>query len=102
MSTRCSTSSPPTPGQARSVTARCGPPISTVSCGCGPARWATTRCDVPAGVRLERAALLSDRSLTGGSGGEAYTRLVDEWLAALFDAASPPASGVALVAIGGY
>src|SRR5207244_10333810 len=33
---------------------------------------------------------------------EAYTSLVDEWLAALLHAASPPASGVALVSVGGY
>jgi [protein-PII] uridylyltransferase len=53
-------------------------------------------------VRLARGPLLADRSLTGGPWCEAYSTLVDQWLAALLDAASPPASGVALVAIGGY
>src|ERR1700704_5654298 len=62
-----------------------------------------TLCDAHCcDVSLDRAPLLADRSLTGVAWCEAYTRLVDEWLAALFDAASPPASGVALVAIGGY
>src|SRR5690242_21808326 len=53
-------------------------------------------------LRLDRAPLLANRALTGGAWCEAYTGLVDEWLAALFDAASPPASGLALVAVGGY
>jgi len=62
-----------------------------------------TLCDRALGeVKLDRGPLLADRSLTGGAWCEAYTGLVDEWLAALLGAASPPASGVALVAIGGY
>jgi [protein-PII] uridylyltransferase len=61
-----------------------------------------TLCDTPDEVKLDRAPLLADRSLTGGAWCAAYSALVDQWLAALLDAASPPASGVALVAIGGY
>ncbi len=53
-------------------------------------------------MKLDRGPLLADRSLTGGAWCAAYSTLVDQWLAALFDAASPPASGVALVAVGGY
>jgi [protein-PII] uridylyltransferase len=61
------------------------------------------RCDgAPDDVKLDRGPLLADRSLTGGPWCEAYSNLIDGWLAALLDAASPPASGVALVAIGGY
>ncbi|MEY2423358.1 MAG: [protein-PII] uridylyltransferase [Acidimicrobiaceae bacterium] len=61
-----------------------------------------TLCDTPHGVRLDRAPLLANRALTGVAWCEAYTGLVDEWLAALLGAAGPPASGVSLVAIGGY
>ncbi|MEY2446729.1 MAG: [protein-PII] uridylyltransferase, partial [Acidimicrobiaceae bacterium] len=61
-----------------------------------------TLCDPSREVRLHRAPLLADRSRTGAAWCEAYSGLVDQWLAALLDAASPPASGVALVAIGGY
>ena len=61
-----------------------------------------TLCDSPNEVRLDRGPLLADRSLTGGAWCEAYSGLVDEWLAALLRAASPPASGVSLVAVGGY
>ena len=53
-------------------------------------------------MRLDRERLLADRELSGAAWCEQYTRVVDQWLAALFDAASPPASGVALVAVGGY
>jgi [protein-PII] uridylyltransferase len=51
---------------------------------------------------LDRGPLLADRTLTGAAWCAQHTLLLDEWLAALFDAASPPASGVALVAVGGY
>ena len=62
-----------------------------------------TLCDTPFDdVKLERGPLLANRQLRGVAWCEAYTSLVDEWLAALFDVASPPASGVALVAVGGY
>ena len=53
-------------------------------------------------MTLDRGPLLADRTLTGAAWCERHTVLVDEWLAALFDAASPAASGVALVAVGGY
>lgn len=53
-------------------------------------------------MKLDRGALLTDRSVTGAEWCAAHTALVDAWLAALFDAASPPTSGVAVVAIGGY
>jgi [protein-PII] uridylyltransferase len=53
-------------------------------------------------VTLDRQPLLDDRGLTGADWCLQHARLVDEWLAALFNAASHSASGVALVAIGGY
>ena len=53
-------------------------------------------------MTLERGPLLADRSTTGAVWCERHTNLIDEWLVALFDAASPPSSGAALVAIGGY
>jgi [protein-PII] uridylyltransferase len=51
---------------------------------------------------LDRGPLLADRSLTGAAWCTQHTLLLDEWLAAVLDAASPSTSGVALVAIGGY
>ncbi len=53
-------------------------------------------------VKLDRSGLLADRRLTGAAWCEQHARLMDEWLAALFDAAGHSASDVALVAIGGY
>jgi [protein-PII] uridylyltransferase len=53
-------------------------------------------------VTLDRGPLLADRTLTGAAWCAQHTLLLDEWLAALYDAASPPDSGVALVAVGGY
>ena len=53
-------------------------------------------------MKLEREQLLADRSTTGSAWSTRYTHLVDGWLASLFDEASPSASGIALVAIGGY
>src|SRR5580765_606879 len=64
-----------------------------------------TRGDAPTveGVTLDRGPLLADRSLTGAAWCAQHALLLDAWLAALFaDAASPAASGVALVAVGGY
>jgi [protein-PII] uridylyltransferase len=64
---------------------------------------ATTRSDADRhGVKFDRERLLAERNLSGAAWCEQYTRVVDHWLAALFDAASPPAPGVALVAVGGY
>src|SRR4051794_1522637 len=103
MSTRSWISSAPTPAPARSATERCGPSTSTACCGCAPARSAMTPCDRRAhDVTFDRGRLIVDRTLTGGAWCEAYTALVDEWLVALFDAASPPTSGLALAAVGGY
>ena len=51
---------------------------------------------------LDRSDLLANRSLRGRAWCDAHTERIDEWLAALFDAASPLASGAALAAIGGY
>ena len=53
-------------------------------------------------MRTERDALLADHTFTGAAWCEAYTALVDKWLIELFDSATPAASGVALVAVGGY
>ena len=53
-------------------------------------------------MKLDRGPLLADRTSTGGQWCARYSRLVDGWLAGLFDAAGPPASGLALVAVGGY
>src|SRR3954471_18396149 len=53
-------------------------------------------------MKLDRAPLLADRTSTGREWCARYARLVDEWLAGLFEAAAPPRSGIALVAVGGY
>ena len=91
------------PEPERSATARCGQSTSIGSCECVQVKSATTPSEAERhGVRLDRERLLADRNLSGAAWCEAYTGLVDQWLAALFDAASPPASGVALVAVGGY
>jgi [protein-PII] uridylyltransferase len=50
---------------------------------------------------LERETLLADRSLAGVDLCRAYSALVDEWLAGLFEEAGAPAN-MALVAVGGY
>src|SRR3954470_11016 len=57
-------------------------------------------------VQLERNALLSDSSLTGGSWCARYTAVVDEWLATLLAQAldsddASDVAGMSLVAIGG-
>jgi [protein-PII] uridylyltransferase len=49
-----------------------------------------------------REQVLADRSATGREWCARYTRAVDRWVAALFDATSAPGSGVALIATGGY
>jgi [protein-PII] uridylyltransferase len=51
---------------------------------------------------LDRGPLLADRTHTGAAWCAQHTLLLDEWLAALFEASSPSASGIALVAVGGY
>jgi [protein-PII] uridylyltransferase len=50
---------------------------------------------------LDRDALLADTSRTGADWCRAYTGLMDDWLAALFEG-SGATSGVALCAVGGY
>ncbi|MFJ9845161.1 [protein-PII] uridylyltransferase [Kitasatospora sp. NPDC101155] len=49
-----------------------------------------------------RAQLLDRPGLTGRDRRAALARLTDDWLAGLLAAAGAPASGVALVAVGGY
>src|SRR3954451_1346176 len=53
-------------------------------------------------MTFTRELVLADRSTTGREWCERYTRIVDLWLAGLFDAANAPSSGVALIATGGY
>lgn len=55
-------------------------------------------------MKDERHALLADDRLVGRAWCEAYTRLIDGWLAELFTAAVDGArdQGLALVAVGGY
>lgn len=51
----------------------------------------------------ERSALLADAAETGSAWCRAHADLVDAWLAELFEKATPAgATGVALVAVGGY
>jgi len=51
---------------------------------------------------LARAELFADRSLVGTVFCRAYSRRVDEWLAALYDSVGAAQSGMALAAVGGY
>jgi [protein-PII] uridylyltransferase len=52
---------------------------------------------------LQRGALLANETLHGAQWCDAYTSTVDAWLAGLFETAvGPRATGVALVATGGY
>jgi len=52
---------------------------------------------------LDRASVLRDPSLAGVALCRAYSDLVDDWLSELFDLeVGPAATGVALVAVGGY
>ncbi len=51
--------------------------------------------------QLDRDTLIGDPSLSGMSFCRAYSNLVDQWIAALFDDGGAP-RGVALVAVGGY
>ena len=54
-------------------------------------------------MAFDRGALLSDTTLTGAAWCQAYSALVDAWLADLFRMAAPaPDRGYALVAVGGY
>ncbi|MEY2450601.1 MAG: [protein-PII] uridylyltransferase [Acidimicrobiaceae bacterium] len=55
-------------------------------------------------MKLERAALLADTSLTGRDWCRAHSELMDSWLAKLLQnaAGSVAAHGLALVAVGGY
>lgn len=50
---------------------------------------------------LRRHELLEDRSIRGRAFSEAYTRLIDDWLAELFDEAGGGSGELALVAVGG-
>ncbi|MFD9688146.1 [protein-PII] uridylyltransferase [Kitasatospora sp. NPDC059088] len=56
----------------------------------------------PLGHAAARTALLERPGLTGRPRRAALARLTDDWLAALLADAGAPASGVALVAVGGY
>jgi [protein-PII] uridylyltransferase len=54
-------------------------------------------------VALRREPLLANDELTGAMWCRAHSRLIDEWLASLlYDAVGDDASGLALVAVGGY
>lgn len=54
-------------------------------------------------VRLDRAPLLADASLTGGAWCRAYSDLVDTWLGQLLRGATDgDVGGLALVAVGGF
>jgi len=53
-------------------------------------------------MTFTREQVLADRSMTGRTWCERYTRTVDLWVAGLFDATNAPSSGVALIATGGY
>jgi len=50
---------------------------------------------------LQRSHLIDDTSLVGRAFSEAYTDLIDRWLADIYVEAGGPATGVALVAVGG-
>src|SRR5580698_6159221 len=67
----------------------------------GPRR---RRCvPYPGPVALRRQPLLANDELTGAMWCRAHSRLIDEWLAGLLhDAVGDTASGLALVAVGGY
>ena len=52
--------------------------------------------------KMDRDELFADRSLVGTVFCRAYARRVDEWLQQLFDESLGSASGISLVAIGGY
>ncbi|MET8628277.1 [protein-PII] uridylyltransferase [Kitasatospora sp. NPDC004669] len=56
----------------------------------------------PSDHAAARAELLDRPGLTGRPRRAALARLTDDWLAGLLTAADAPASGVALVAVGGY
>ncbi|MGW3042288.1 [protein-PII] uridylyltransferase [Kitasatospora sp. NPDC001159] len=56
----------------------------------------------PSDHAAARAELLDRPGLTGRPRRAALARLTDDWLAGLLAAADAPASGVALVAVGGY
>jgi [protein-PII] uridylyltransferase len=56
----------------------------------------------PSDHAAARAQLLDRPGLTGRPRRAALARLTDDWLAGLLAAAGAPASGVALVAVGGY
>ena len=51
---------------------------------------------------LDRRRIIANRRLVGTVFCRAYSRRVDEWLAATYDAAGGPGRGVSLVAVGGY
>jgi [protein-PII] uridylyltransferase len=51
---------------------------------------------------LDRHELFADRSLVGTTFCRAYSRRVDEWLAAMFDEVAGDRTDVALAAVGGY
>ncbi|MCY3926199.1 MAG: [protein-PII] uridylyltransferase, partial [bacterium] len=51
---------------------------------------------------LERRRIIADRRLVGTAFCGAYSRRVDEWLAAAYAAAGGPERDVSLVAVGGY
>ena len=53
-------------------------------------------------VSFDRSDLLADTSLSGAAWCQAYSDLVDTWMAALFAESGAAADGVALVAVGGY
>lgn len=51
---------------------------------------------------LDRSSVLDDPRLRGGALCRAYSGLMDDWLATLFDATVADPSGIAMVAVGGY
>ncbi len=53
-------------------------------------------------LAAERNALLADASCRGAELCRRLTGVIDEWIFELWQAASPPGSGAALVAVGGY
>ena len=54
-------------------------------------------------MALRRQPLLANEELTGALWCQAHSRLIDEWLAILLhDAIGDDATGLALVAVGGY
>ena len=52
--------------------------------------------------QLDRRPLLEDASVRGAAFCRALSDTVDGWLTELWESVDPPASGAALVAVGGY